>query len=110
MKGLEREYLIGLLMVIIVFVVGLLVFTGFWKIGIPVINDDKDIRGECGKWLSTEPSCVVAEKPGNTFDGYPSLKKTYFTEDMLKETDSGKKATEIGSAIASAKSFCGCIN
>jgi len=95
MKGIEKEYLVGLLIVMIVFIVALLVFLGVWKPFDKSISQDQ-LYSDCSKWLSTSPSCQVSDDPDHpekTLENYPALKKTY-----------GDKAA----GIAAAKLFCNC--
>jgi hypothetical protein len=104
MKGMamDKEFLIGLIIVILVFIIALLFFMKVWTIGGNETASTQGQSADCAKWLSETPSCRVQEtKDSNgkiTYqipDAYQSLTKAY--------SSLGKEA-----ALVQAKRFCNC--
>jgi hypothetical protein len=103
MKGMaiDKEFLIGLLIVTLVFIIGLLFFMKVWTIGGNETSSTQGQSADCARWLSESPACRVQEikeTDGKIYqipDTYQSLIKAY---SLL-----GKAA-----ALEQAKKFCKC--
>jgi hypothetical protein len=98
MKGfaLDKEFMIGILMVTIVLIVALLFFLGIFGKGAGDADSAQKMSSECAKWLSESTPCRTIEAAGTTKEQipeiYPTLKKTY------------------GEGILQAKTYCSCPN
>jgi len=115
MKGMamDKEFLIGLLIVILVFIIGLLFFMKVWTIGGNETSSTQGLSSDCSRWLSESPACRGQEidVEGKTYrvipDRYTSLKTVYGSNKLPSTKD---EASAQQTAYGQAKSYCNCPN
>jgi hypothetical protein len=96
MKGfaLDKEFMIGILMVTLVLIVALLFFMGIIGKSTETTDSTQKMSAECAKWISESTPCRTIEDTNTNKeqipDTYPTIKKTY------------------GSDINQAKVYCSC--
>ncbi|MGC9310264.1 MAG: hypothetical protein ACP5E4_00915 [Candidatus Aenigmatarchaeota archaeon] len=79
MKGLaiDKEYIVGLIIVMIVFLVAGVLFMRVFGESDPAI-ETKDLNIECAKWASLNPPCRDNDKDiSKTLNSYPALKEAF---------------------------------
>jgi hypothetical protein len=114
MKGfaLDKEFMIGILMVTLVLIVALLFFMGIIGKSTETTDSTQKMSAECAKWISESTPCGAQEqdKSGTKYekipDKYPSLVKAYNSvADPSKANIDSEKA-----ALMQARAFCNCPN
>jgi len=91
-QGLHTNMVIYLILMVLIAAVAILFLM---KVADPKnTQETQKISSECAIWISQSPPCKInKDKPGETLNPYPTLKKTY-----EKELD----------PISAAKKVCSC--
>jgi hypothetical protein len=105
MKGMamDKEFLVGLLIVTFVFIIGLLFFLKVWTIGGNETSSTQGLSADCSRWLSENPTCRIQEKEDNNG-------KTYRIPDNYQSLIKAYKSLGGDAALKAAKSYCNCPN
>lgn len=89
--NLDKEFVVGFLVVFIAAFVIIALLTGFWESSIPEIHQTGNIQTECAEWVSETPPCPTTGEDENPYGvAYPTLMETY------------------GLDVAAAKAACNC--
>jgi len=100
--AIDKEFLIGLLIVTLVFIIGLLFFLKVWNISGNETSSTQGQSADCAKWLSESKPCRIQEIKDS------SGMITYQIPDTYKSLTKAYGSLGKDAALVQAKIFCNC--